>query len=67
VLKLGESAEDVEDQASTTAGGVDGLGERPKANAALVEVVDDLDQVLQRPREAVELPDYQGVALAHRA
>ena len=30
VLELGERAEDVEDQASTTAGGIDGFGERPE-------------------------------------
>jgi len=67
VLELGERAKEVKDQPTTAAVGVDGFGERSEADAALVKVVDDLDQVLQRPREAVELPDHQRVALAHRA
>ena len=63
MLELGERAKEVKDQPTTAAVGVDGFGERSEADAALVKVVDDLDQVLQRPREAVELPDHQRVAL----
>jgi hypothetical protein len=40
---------------------VDALPQRPEAHATLVQVGDDVDQVPQRPAEAVQPPHHQGV------
>jgi len=39
-------------------------GEDLQADAALGQVVDDVDQMAQVPAEPVELPDHEGVAVA---
>jgi hypothetical protein len=43
-------------------GGVDCLLEAPEPDAVFSESRDGVDEVPQRPAEAVELPDDQGVA-----
>ena len=63
-LELGHGAEDVEGQPAAGGGGVDRLGQRTEADAAALEVLDGLDQLLERTGEPVELPDDQDVAFA---
>jgi hypothetical protein len=60
-LKLGKSAEDVEDELPTTGRGVDLLGEALEADALAVKLRNRLDEVLQGPAEAVQAPHHQGV------
>ena len=60
-LELSQRAEDVEDELAAGGGGVDLLGEALKADPALRQGGDDLDQVLERAAEAVEAPDNQGI------
>jgi hypothetical protein len=43
-------------------GGVDRLLQAPEPNSALSQPGDGVDQVPERPAEAVELPDDKGVA-----
>src|SRR4029078_9104561 len=40
-------------------------GERAQADAALAELLDGLDQLLERAGESVELPDPDRVAVPH--
>src|SRR5690606_20356930 len=65
VLELGQGTENVEHQSAASTGGVDGLGQGAEPDATLLQVIDDLDQILQRAGQAVELPYHQCVALAH--
>lgn len=43
-----------------------GLGDRQEADLARFEVVDELDQMLEASAEAIEAPDNEHVAGAHR-
>jgi hypothetical protein len=52
-LELGEGADDVEDQFATGAGRVDLLGQRPEANVAPVQLIDDVEQVAKRAAEPI--------------
>jgi hypothetical protein len=52
----------VEDQAPAGAGGVDALVEASEADASFLEGGDEVDEVPQGPRQAVEYPNDQGVA-----
>ena len=58
-LELGQGREDVEDQLAAGRGGVDRLGERAQADAALAELLDGLDQLLERAGQAVQM-GYSG-------
>lgn len=60
--KLGDGAEDVEEHASDGDGGVDTLVEHHQDDAAVVERLGQLDQVLERSAEAVELSDDELIA-----
>ena len=63
-LHLGERGLDLEEGASRRRGGVHGRVERPEADAAGFEVVDERDQLRSAPSETVEVEDDQDVALA---
>jgi hypothetical protein len=56
-----ERAEEVEDELSAGAGGVQLLVEAAKADAVLLETRDDLDEVPQGSSQTVESPDDQGI------
>src|SRR5574337_799276 len=64
-LHFGEAGHDVEEEAAGRRAGVDGVGEAPELDTVLVQIADQIDQLLDRPAQPVELPDDQGVALAH--
>jgi len=61
-LELGKAGEDVEDQPSSGRAGVDLLSEADQGDAALLELVYDVDEVPQRPSEPVRSPHDQAVA-----
>jgi hypothetical protein len=61
-FKLGQTCEDVEHQPAPGRGGLDGLGEGAEPDLPCRQVLDRLDELRQRPRQAVELPDHQGIA-----
>src|SRR5579875_784786 len=54
-------------QSAAGTSGVDRLGERTEPDAALLQVVDDLHQILERAGEPVEFPDHQRIALAQHS
>jgi hypothetical protein len=60
-LELSEGSKDVEDGLPAWRGGVDVLGQALEANAAPVQVGQRVDEVPQRPAQAVEPPDDNGV------
>lgn len=64
-LELSQGAEDVEHQLTARGGGVDRLGQGSEANPLPFHRLNGLDQLLDRPREPVELPDHKRVAGAH--
>jgi hypothetical protein len=64
-LKLGDGAEDVEDEPTTGRGGIDVLGEALEADAARLEVGQRLDKVLEGATEAVEALEADLAARAH--
>jgi hypothetical protein len=61
-FELGQGREHVEDELAAGGGGVDRLLEAAEPDAAVGEPRDSVDQMPQRPAQAVELPDDQGVA-----
>ena len=63
-LELGKRQQDVERQAPHRRRGVELLGDRHKGDAMLVENVDDLGEVGQRPGQPVNLVDDHHVDLA---
>ena len=60
---LGKAGHDVEEEAPGRRAGVDGVGEAPELDALLVQLADQIDKLLDRAAQPVELPDDQGVAL----
>jgi hypothetical protein len=63
-LELRDRPEHVEHQHAPGLGGVDALGQRHQADAALLEVLPAGDQLFERPGKLVGLPYYQHVAPA---
>jgi RibD C-terminal domain len=61
-FELGQGGEHMEDELAARGGGVDRLLEAAEPDAAISQPIDDVDQVPQRPAEAVQFPDDQGVA-----
>jgi hypothetical protein len=61
-LELGERREDAEHEPARRRGGVDLTREDLQADAALLQVSDELDDVGQRAPDAVELPYDQRIA-----
>jgi hypothetical protein len=60
-FELRQGREDVEDELAAGGGGVDCLLQAPESDPALSQSSDGVDQVAERPAEAVELPHNQGV------
>ena len=60
-FELREGAEDMEDELAPGCGGIDLLGQALEANAALGQCRDHLDQVLERPTQAIETPDDERI------
>ena len=63
-LELGERADHLHHHAAGRGGGVDVLGDRPEAGARLGDPLHDVQHVLQRAGQPVELPDDDRVAFA---
>lgn len=63
-LELRHRPEQVEDQATAGCRGVDVFDDGSEADAFGLQLGDDLDEVLHRPAETVELPDCERVAIA---
>lgn len=64
-LEFCERREDVKDETAASGGRVDAVGKRPETDAARLELLHGLDQLPQRARQPIELPDDQRVSLAH--
>jgi len=47
----------VEEEPPGWCAGVDGVGEAPELDTVLVQIADQIDQLLDRPAQPVELPD----------
>lgn len=65
-LELSQSPEQVEHRPTAGRGCVDALAQRTDPDAALAQRGDDVDEVAQRPAEAVQAPHHQGVPRAQR-
>ena len=63
-LELGDGAEDVEHELAGGGRGVDLLLEGDEGDLALLQLLDDLEQLAQRSAEAIEAHDHDGIALA---
>src|SRR5690554_246642 len=63
-LPLGEAGHAVEEEPARRRAGVDGVGETLELVALLVQLADQIDQLIDRPAQPLELPHDQGVALA---
>ena len=63
-LELRERADHLHHHAAGRGGGVDVLGDRPEAGAGLGDPLHDVQHVLERAGQAIELPDDDRVALA---
>ena len=60
-LEFRQRRHDAEHHPSARCPGIDPLGKRLELHLALAEAGHNLDQVLQRPAQAVQLPDHQRV------
>ncbi len=61
-FELGDRADDLEEQPADRRRGVDPLIEHDEIDAALLEMPGELDQMLQRAAEAIELGDDELIA-----
>jgi hypothetical protein len=61
-LEFRERAEDLKHEPPAGRRGVDRLGERAEADLAPFKLLDCLDKLLERTRQAVEFPDHKHVA-----
>jgi len=61
-FELGQGSEHVEDELAAGGGGVDGLLQAAESDPALGQLGEGVDQVAQRPAQAVQLLHHQGVA-----
>ena len=62
---LGQAREDVTPQPAPGRRGLDGLGQGAEADAPRGQMLERLDALRQRARQAVELPDHQRSAGPH--
>src|ERR1700686_3731790 len=60
-LELGEGQQHVEGQSPHAGRGVEGLGHRDEGDAVLIEQLDELGEVGQRPGQAIDLVDHDDV------
>jgi hypothetical protein len=60
-LKLGQSAEDVEDQLASRRRGIDVLLQAAEANVAALDLGDGVDQMPQRASQPIQFPDHECV------
>lgn len=60
-LKLSKRSEDLEDQPAPRGRGVNRLLQAPEPNSSILESLDCLDQVLERPSQAIQSPDNERV------
>lgn len=51
----------MKDKGATWYCGIDLLVQTPKANAALFELLNGINQMLERASEAIEAPHHQGI------
>ena len=63
-FELGEGGEDMKRQLATRRGGVNVLGEGMQFDPTLIKHDGGVDQLSERPRQAVELPDDDDIAFA---
>jgi hypothetical protein len=63
-LELGEGSDHLHHHPAGRGGGVDVLGNGTEARARGADPLHDVQHVLERARQAVELPDDDGIALA---
>src|SRR5512142_3282787 len=63
-LQFGDSADDDDESAAERTTGVDVLPKRYELDAEMVEFVEDLDEMADRARQAIEGPHYKDVELA---
>lgn len=61
-LELRQGAEDRKQQLAVRRGGIHLLAQRAKRDTALLEILDDGEEVHQRAAESVELPDDEAVS-----
>ena len=54
-LHFGKARHDVEEEPPGWCAGVDGVGEAPELDTVLVQLADQIDQLLDRPAQPVEL------------
>ena len=66
-LHFGKARHDVEEEPPGWCAGVDGVGEAPELDTVLVQIADQIDQLLDRPAQPVELPDDQSIAKPGRS
>ncbi len=64
-LEFGEAAKHLHHHAPGRTGGVDCLGQGAEVGARGVDLLQDVQQVLERARQAIEFPDDERIALAH--
>jgi hypothetical protein len=55
-LEFGNGRDDVEDEPAAVRGGVDSVGQAAEPDAALAQILDGVDQVPNRPAQAVKFP-----------
>ena len=60
-LELRDAAEDVEDQSAPRCARVDGFGQALERDAALVQILNGLDELVKGSGQAVQMPDNQRV------
>ena len=62
-LEFGEAAEHLHHHASGRTGGVDRLGQGAEVGTRGVDLLQDVQQILERARQAIEFPDDERIAL----
>ena len=63
-LELSKCREDVKDQLARRARRIDeAVADRPKADTAITQILNELDQVVHRATESIQPPDHKRVAL----
>src|SRR5208283_516230 len=66
-FELRDRAEDLERKHALGRRSVDGVAQRTKASAALLQPLDDFEEVADRAGEAVQADDDEDIAIAHQS